>query len=106
MQRQVTPPYCPNIADKKDVGHFEKTFTREQAIDSTASGKGPGGNEEGGFFNIFQFFGTKQSPGQGGAADGSGAKAVKRDDVFADFTYESPSALAIARSQDRSADHA
>ena len=55
MRREVQPAYRPNIASVHDVGHFERTFTREQAIDSTVGERGNNA-DDGGFFNIFQFF--------------------------------------------------
>lgn len=93
-RREVTPPFCPDIQGEGDVGHFEKTFTREAAIDSTIGGeKGGAGGEDGGFFNgLFPFFGGGN---KGGSSSGRQA-AVPVDDEFASFSYAAPEVLSQA----------
>ena len=73
-----------------------------RAKEAPASSERGNNADDGGFFNIFQFFSGKSSPTppEGATGDGKGAGRKvgrKADDVFADFTYEAPSALAQVR---------
>ena len=103
FRREVVPPFSPSIEGEGDVGHFEKTFTREDAIDSTVGGEkkgsGGGGEDGTGFFNgLFPFF--------GGGNKGNNAAQVSEpvDDVFADFTYEAPTPLSQTAAIDAAQD--